>query len=67
MTNLELVLIIAAFCVANLATYRIARRRGIKLGRDQQWVEDFLQKIKADKTRRNKLGQFKPKNQNTNP
>jgi hypothetical protein len=67
MTNLELVLIIAAFCVANLTTYRIARRRGIKLGRDQQWVEDFLQKIKADKTRRNKLGQFKIKNQNTKP
>lgn len=61
MTNLDVVLIIAAFCVSNVATYRIARRRGIKLGRDLQWIDDFLQKIEADKARRNKLGQFKPK------
>jgi hypothetical protein len=64
MSTDEMILICSAFVILCSATsFFVGHARGVKQGRDQQWVEDFLQKIKTDKTRRNKLGQFKPKTQ----
>lgn len=62
MSTPEIIFLCAVFTIPLCATsYLVGNERGIKQGRDLQWVDDFLQKIESDKARRNKLGQFKPK------
>ena len=68
MSTDEMILICAAFLILCSATsFLVGHARGVKQGRDEQWVEDFMSSIKRDKSRRNALGQFKPKNQITKP
>jgi hypothetical protein len=68
MSTAEMILICSAFLILCSATsFLVGHARGVKQGRDEQWVEDFMSSIKRDKSRRNALGQFKPKNQITKP
>ena len=66
MSTAEMILICSAFLILCSATSFLAgHARGVKQGRDEQWVEDFMSSIKRDKSRRNALGQFKPKQERT--
>jgi hypothetical protein len=49
-------LLIVAICSA--LAFREGFKRGKKRGRDEQWVDDFMQSIEKAKRRRNSLGQF---------
>ena len=64
MSTAEMILICYAFLILCSATsFLVGHARGVKQGRDEQWVEDFMSSIKRDKSRRNALGQFKPKHE----
>lgn len=43
------------------AAFRLGEQHGRKLGRDEQWVNDFFERTSADLARRDKRGRFKSK------
>lgn len=55
--------IIVIVIVCSLISFLVGHARGVKEGRDEQWVDDLMDSIKKDKRRRNALGQFQRKNQ----
>ena len=62
MTSL-IVGVAAAIIVAALIGYNYGElkghRAGVKLGRDEQWVEDYLANERKSQSSRDKLGRFK--------
>ena len=52
---------LAVFAGALALGFMIGAHTGYKRGRDEQWVEDFLNAQKIQRDRRDNAGRFKPK------
>ena len=58
--NYELQIGLLSIVVASFALgFIIGRRRGYKLGRDEQWLETFFRDIERSKSKRDEAGRFK--------
>lgn len=52
---------LAIFSGALALGFIIGAHTGYKRGRDEQWIESFLQRNNRERERRDKAGRFKPK------
>jgi hypothetical protein len=52
---------LAVFAGALALGFMIGAHTGYKRGRDEQWVENFLNAQKIERDRRDHAGRFKPK------
>ena len=52
---------LAVFSGALALGFMIGAHTGYKRGRDEQWVENFLNAQKIERDRRDHAGRFKPK------
>ena len=54
-------LVLLGIMVGMIWGYLTGREQGEKLGRDNQWMDDFFARVEKDKQRREPNGQFKKK------
>jgi hypothetical protein len=52
---------LAVFAGALALGFTIGAHTGYKRGRDEQWIESFLQRNNRERERRDKTGRFKSK------
>jgi hypothetical protein len=52
---------LAVFAGALALGFTIGAHTGYKRGRDEQWIESFLQRNNRERERRDKTGRFKTK------
>jgi hypothetical protein len=52
---------LAVFAGALALGFMIGTHAGYKRGRDEQWIESFLQRNNRERERRDKTGRFKTK------
>jgi hypothetical protein len=52
---------LAVFAGALALGFMIGAHTGYKRGRDEQWIESFLQRNNRERERRDKTGKFKTK------
>ena len=52
---------LAIFAGALALGFIIGAHTGYKRGRDEQWIESFIQRSNHERDRRDKAGRFKPK------
>ena len=57
----EILTTLAVFAGALALGFIIGAQTGYKRGRDEQWIESFLQRINRERERRDKAGRFKTK------
>ena len=57
----DALILAAIFASGGLLGYIIGAARGRKRGRDEQWVESFIQRNNRERERRDKVGRFKTK------
>lgn len=62
--SVALTFIASGIIIGFVTGWMIGVERGTQRGRDQQWMDDFFNRIEKEKQRRDKLGRFK-KNQVT--
>jgi len=60
--SVALTFIASGIIIGFVTGWIIGVDRGVQRGRDQQWMDDFFNRIEKEKQRRDKLGRFK-KNQ----
>lgn len=60
--SVALTFIASGIIIGFVTGWMIGVERGTQRGRDQQWMDDFFNRIEKEKQRRDKLGRFK-KNQ----
>jgi hypothetical protein len=58
---LEILTTLAVFAGALALGFIIGAQTGYKRGRDEQWIESFLQRNNRERERRDKVGRFKTK------
>lgn len=58
---LEIITTLAVFAGALALGFLIGAHTGYKRGRDEQWIESFLQRNNRERERRDKAGRFKSK------
>ena len=58
---LEIITTLAVFAGALALGFIIGAQIGYKRGRDEQWIESFLQRNNRERERRDKAGRFKTK------
>ena len=54
-----LTFIASGLLIGLVCGFIIGLDRGTQRGRDQQWMDDFFNRIEKEKQRRDKLGRFK--------
>jgi ABC-type dipeptide/oligopeptide/nickel transport system permease subunit len=52
---------LAVFAVALALGFTIGAHTGYKRGRDEQWIDSFIQRNNRERERRDKIGRFKTK------
>lgn len=57
----EILTTLAVFAGALALGFIIGAQTGYKRGRDEQWIESFLQRNNRERERRDKAGRFKIK------
>lgn len=57
----EILTTLAVFAGALALGFIIGAQTGYKRGRDEQWIESFLQRNNRERERRDKAGRFKTK------
>ena len=57
----EILTTLAVFAGALALGFIIGAQTGYKRGRDEQWIESFLQRNNRERERRDKTGRFKTK------
>jgi len=58
---LEIITTLAVFAGALALGFIIGAQTGYKRGRDEQWIESFIQRKNRERERRDKAGRFKTK------
>ncbi len=57
--SVALTFIASGILIGFVTGWIIGVDRGVQRGRDQQWMDDFFNRIEKEKQRRDKLGRFK--------
>jgi ABC-type dipeptide/oligopeptide/nickel transport system permease subunit len=60
-TMLEILTTLAVFAGALALGFIIGAQTGYKRGRDEQWIDSFIQRNNRERERRDKIGRFKTK------
>ena len=57
----EIITTLAVFAGALALGFTIGAHTGYKRGRDEQWIDSFIQRNNRERERRDKIGRFKTK------
>jgi len=60
-THTVLFLVLLATAVGMVAGYIVGRDAGRSEGRDAQWVDDYFERVRKDRERRDSAGRFRAK------